>query len=354
MSLKHYAGRSGWSRIAVLVALGILSPSPAVSQEDTAFPEWCQKFLRSKRTKLVAVYGSPWAHSTESGGSEISSLALSPDGKTLLSGGGDRRVRLWDIASGKPLALMQGHSERVAGVAFLPDGKTAISCSPDNTLRLWNLADGTELKSIDTNRDADRLALLPGGTQVLVGTGASIHLWDIEKSELALKFPGGHRLNVWSIVLSADGKRALSGSSDKTLRWWSLPDGKELRVLQGHESVLWSVHLLADGKRALSGSGDKTVKLWDLETGQALRTLSGHKDAVRLVAATPDGKIALSADSTLVARLWDLDSGELLDEFMGKYNDGGGGRAVVFPPDGKSFILGTTGGALLRFEILAK
>ena len=75
----------------------------------------------------------------------------------------------------------------------------------------------------------------------------------------------------------ADGRRALSGSGDETLRLWDLETGAELRRFEGHEARVTSVTVLADGRRALSGSDDRTLRLWDLDTGAELRRFEGHE-----------------------------------------------------------------------------
>ena len=81
-----------------------------------------------------------------------------------------------------------------------------------------------------------------------------------------------------SVTVLADGRRALSGSGDRTLRLWDLETGAELRRFEGHEDRVTSVTVLADGRRALSGSHDRTLRLWDLETGAELRRFEGHED----------------------------------------------------------------------------
>jgi WD40 repeat protein len=67
------------------------------------------------------------------------SVAFSPDGARLLTGGSDRTVRLWDVRTGKELCRLRGHKAVVWSVAFAPDGRHALSGSADMTLRLWRL-----------------------------------------------------------------------------------------------------------------------------------------------------------------------------------------------------------------------
>ena len=109
-----------------------------------------------------------------------------------------------------------------------------------------------------------------------------MRLWDLETGAELRRFEG-HEDGVTSVTVLADGRRALSGSDDRTLRLWDLETGAELRRFEGHESAVTSVTVLADGRRALSGSWDKTLRLWDLETGAELARLTF--DAVPRAAA---------------------------------------------------------------------
>src|SRR5271166_4578894 len=82
-------------------------------------------------------------------GSQVRSIAISPDGRSLASGSGDNTIRLWDLPSGKELHRLEGHTGIVSSVAFAPDGRSLASGSYDKTVRLWDSATGKELRRLD-------------------------------------------------------------------------------------------------------------------------------------------------------------------------------------------------------------
>jgi WD40 repeat protein len=110
-------------------------------------------------------------------------------------------------------------------------------------------------------------------------------LWDL-KADALLRRVEGHEGKVTSVAVLADGRRALSGSSDRTLRLWDLETGAELRILVGHRSSVFSVTVLPDGGRAVSGAMDG-MRLWDLETGACFATFTGDA-AITCVAVARD------------------------------------------------------------------
>jgi WD40 repeat protein len=127
----------------------------------------------------------------------------------------------------------------------------------------------------------------------------------------------GHKGGVWSVWVSADGKRVLTGSADKTLRLWDGYTGQQLQVFEGHTDHVYGAALSPDGKRVLSGSVDKTVRLWDATTGKELQKatngkelqkMTGHAREVYSVAGATKSK-ALFAGYDRQMYLWDLDTG---------------------------------------------
>jgi hypothetical protein len=120
----------------------------------------------------------------------------------------------------------------------------------------------------------------------------------------------GHEGCIWSLSVSADGKRLLTSSGDRTLRLWDALTGAQLRVFTGHMEGIGGGALSADGKRALSGSADKTARLWDADTGKELLRLNGSTGIVRCVAFGPEGKALLGcADGKI--QVWDLSTGRI-------------------------------------------
>ena len=122
----------------------------------------------------------------------------------------------------------------------------------------------------------------------------------------------GHEYEIWGVAFSLDGKRALSGSGDKTLRLWDVETGKELRRFTGHTEGIRSVALSPQERQAsrLSSAADETVRLWDAQTGRELRQFRGHQSEVWGLAFSPDSKRALSGGEDKTLRLWDVESGE--------------------------------------------
>jgi WD40 repeat protein len=163
-----------------------------------------------------------------------------------------------------------------------------------------------------------------------------------------LRTLNGHTSWVKAVAVTADGKRAISGSDDKTLKIWDLTTGKEQFTLNGHTSFVNAVAVTADGKRAISGSDDNTLKVWNLTTGKEQFTLNGHSRSVKAVAVTADGKRAISGSDDQTIKVWDLTTGNVIASFTGESSI----ASCAIAPDGVTIVAGDESGRVyfLRLE----
>jgi WD40 repeat protein len=193
----------------------------------------------------------------------------------------------------------------------------------------------------------------PGG--LLAGTPTGTNSWiliDVAAARQVREF-GGHRGPVTCLALTPDGRRALSGSADRTLRWWDVETGQTLQTLEGHDRGVVAVAVSADGKRGLSADLGPRVRLWDLETGKEVHHFD-HLNGVGCVAFSPDGKNVVAgigqvaSGNAYTIHRWDAGSGAAEGTLPGHPQPV---LCLAFSPDGTRLASGSAEGRALVWQL---
>jgi tRNA A-37 threonylcarbamoyl transferase component Bud32 len=276
----------------------------------------------------------------------IYSLAISGDGRRIISAGEYRTVKVWDAATGQALRILRGHTRETYSVAISGDGRRIVSADEYGTVKVWDAATGQEKLTLRGHTsNVKSVAISADGRRIASGGGyGTIKVWDAATGQ-ALRTLQGHTLGVYSVALSGDGRRIVSGGGDQTVKVWDAATGQALLTLQGHKHHVTSVAVSGDGRRIVSGSEYRTVKVWDAATGQALLTLRGHTRNVKSVAISNDGRWIVSGSDDHTVKVWDAATGQ---DKLTLRGHAGQVRSVAISCDGR-WIVSAGGGDGIRF-----
>ncbi|EJD02322.1 WD40 repeat-like protein [Fomitiporia mediterranea MF3/22] len=282
---------------------------------------------------------------TLSVGSEVYSVAYSPDGRHIVSGSLDNAIHVWDAATGMPVGEpSQGHEKKVNSVVFAPNGCRIVSGSDDCTVRIWNVEAGTPLGEPLHGHKFQVLSVAcsPDGCHVISGSwDKSIRIWNTDTGAPVGEPLRGHNGVVNCVAYSPDARYIVSGSYDSTVRVWDAATGRPVsRRLQGHSQQVSSVAYSSDGLYIASGSHDNTIRIWDTGSYKPVgEPFRGHKSAVNSIAYSRDGRRIVSGSADKTICIWDAKTGIPISEPLCGHE--GFVESVSYSPDGRHIVSGS-------------
>ena len=338
--------------------------------------------------------------------------ALSTDGKLLISGGQDGRVKLWsspDSRQLKPLATLEEHAGPVRCTAITPDGKLAASGGADGRIIVWDTTSGQSQQKWQAHPEVRALAFFKDGSRLLsAGSDGLVKLWNTATGH-CLATLEGHGSAVNCVALSGNERRALSGGADRKIIIWDLQHGTRLKTLDGSPGPVYStafapglgkvdppapqqvflarwianaatyvrevfsneslyseapdnrakilgpdLWVISGGRDGQSDEQNSKVRIWDVSEGKLLQEWQGHKQAITAVQYKQDLRMVLSGSTDGTVRLWDpvnisaIATDQALRTFSG-YTDGVTSFNAV--PEGPALVNASASGRLHLWDM---
>jgi eukaryotic-like serine/threonine-protein kinase len=286
-------------------------------------------------------YISDQSIKTISNHASVFSAIYSYDGRHIVSGGYDGKIRIWDAVTGKEIKVLVGHKGPVQSVAISKDGQFIVSGSWDKTIKIWNTESGQEVKTMSGHKDIVWcVALSPDGKVIAsVSPGDTVvRLWDAKTGKELISLRG-HKSGIDQVVFSPDGKFIISGDNLGDIKFWDTTTYQELYSFHAHDGVILGIAVKHDGSQIASvGGWDNEVRVWDTKTRTLAMTMRGHISRVESVAFSQDGKRIVSGGSDNTIRVWSVATGKELLVLRGHQDTIG---TVTFSPDDECIMSGS-------------
>jgi WD40 repeat protein len=265
---------------------------------------WVQPDVSAK----LNLAGSPGA---------VNVVATSADDKWAATASTDNVVRVWNLADGSVAKTLAGHAGTVTGLAFTADSAKLVSASADQSVRVWDVASGAQVARVDTPAPITSLAVAIDGTKLFTGhADKMIRIWTTPVALAALVEP---QAAAPALAASPDRKLLAIPEADGKVTLVDVATGAAVKQLVGHAGAVTSVKFSQNGARLVSGGVDRTIRVWDVASGMLVQTLVGGTAELTRVAIHPagnnvaagyaDGQVSLFKLDVAAARAFPSDNG---------------------------------------------
>lgn len=264
----------------------------------------------------------------------VTTVAHSPDGQWVASGGWNGTIRIRLAASNDQSHVLGSHDGGVSDVVFSADGTRLVSSSDDDgTIRIWDLVNGGDplvLRSRESQVTA--VTVSPDGQHLATaGVDGTVRTWDLTNTTTSTVL-GTHDGPAYDVEYSTDGHSILSTGADGTVRIWNADHNTTPVVLRGHHGPVPAATFTPDGNTVVSAGSDGTTKIWAVDEAEDITVLRGLAGPVRSAAPSPDKRLIAVGGEDGTVQIRNL-TGDIAPVTLSGL--GGPVAQVTFSPDGR-------------------
>ncbi|NUM56909.1 MAG: protein kinase [Candidatus Hydrogenedentes bacterium] len=295
-----------------------------------------------------ALDGTVLAHDLSSGklkyevshGQAIKFVRISRDGKRMLSASNDCTIRVWDAATGHPMNTLRGHEIHTPfTVEFNADGSRIASGAIDQTVRVWS-ADTAPGQRVVAPLDSpvNKVAISPDGKlAAIVLRNRTFEIRRIADGAVLAIMASYAHVGGSDIAFSPDSRRVVASLDEFTPMVWDIESQRVVSKFTGHHGPVYCVAFSPDGKHVVSGSWDNTARVWDAESGTEVVKFASHTKTIHDIAFSVDGRTVGTVSDDGTAILWDAATGNSIRTLALS----GAGRSIAFSHDGRLVATGS-------------
>ncbi len=281
-------------------------------------------------------------------GGNVQTVAYSPVNPFLIASAGDNgEIKLWNLQNGT-VATLGRHDDAINSIAFSPDGKFLASGGDDYVLKLWNVSHKHHIATHEHITDQVRsqvkaVAFSPNGKMIATG-GRHAKLWDANTRNEIVTFR--HHEWVWTVTFSSDSKLLATGDNRGQVTVWDLQSQQAVTQLHADSDAVYAVQFSPNDRILAVAGYEGKVKLWTVPDWKPHGTLTSNS-TISDISFSPDST-TLAATGYTSIHLWTVDIGENIVTLTGHTD---WVRTTIFSPDGNRLISSSADGTVRNWDV---